>query len=66
MSQAMLKIGSLYKVVLTCHDELVYLVPEEEAEIGLEIGLNLMRTPPDWCKNLPLDAEGGYAREYSK
>ena len=66
MSQAMLKIGSFYKVVLTCHDEIVYLAPEEEADIAMEIGLNLMKQAPLWCKNLPLDAEGGYAREYSK
>jgi DNA polymerase I-like protein with 3'-5' exonuclease and polymerase domains len=66
MSQAMLKIGSLYKIVTTTHDEIVYLVPEEEADIGMEIGLNLMKEAPDWCKSLPLDAEGGYAKEYSK
>jgi len=62
----MLNIGNLYKIVLTCHDEVVYLVPEEDAEKGMEIGLNYMKQTPSWCKSLPLDAEGGYAREYSK
>jgi len=66
ISQAMLNIGNLYKIVLTCHDEVVYLVPEEDAEKGMEIGLNYMKQTPSWCKSLPLDAEGGYAREYSK
>lgn len=66
MSQAMLKIGSLYKIVTTTHDEVVYLAPEEEADIAMEIGLNLLKQPPEWCQTIPLDAEGGYAREYSK
>lgn len=28
--------------------------------------LTIMRTPPDWCPDLPLDGEGGFAFEYSK
>lgn len=66
MSQAMLKIGSIYKIVTTTHDEIVYLAHEEEADTAMEIGLKLIRVAPDWCKTIPLEAEGGYAREYSK
>lgn len=28
--------------------------------------LQIMRTPPSWCADLPLDGEGGFAFEYSK
>jgi DNA polymerase I-like protein with 3'-5' exonuclease and polymerase domains len=66
MSQAMLKIADRYKIILTTHDEAVYLVPEHEAEEALKFGLAIMREVPNWCKGLPLDAEGGYAKEYSK
>jgi len=27
---------------------------------------DIMRTPPAWAPTLPLDAEGGYADNYSK
>jgi hypothetical protein len=66
MSQAMLKISSIYRVVLTTHDEVVYLVPKDEAEMGLEIGLNLLKEAPKWCETLPLEAEGGFDVCYSK
>lgn len=66
MAEAMLKIGKIYKIVTTTHDEIVYLIPEGEAEIGMELGLNMLKTPPAWASDLPLDAEGGYASNYSK
>jgi len=25
-----------------------------------------MRTPPEWCSDLPLDAEGGVSQVYDK
>ena len=28
--------------------------------------IEIMRTPPKWCADLPLDGEGGTAVEYSK
>jgi DNA polymerase len=66
MAEAMIKIGGIYKIITTTHDEIVYLVPEEEAEIGMELGLNILKTPPVWASDLPLDAEGGYDVRYSK
>ena len=66
MAEAMLKIGKIYKIITTTHDEIVYLVPEEEAEIGMELGLNILKTPPVWASDLPLDAEGGHDIRYSK
>lgn len=66
LSQAMLKIGGRYKIVMCTHDEVVALVPEGEADEGLKFILDTLKTPPTWCKDIPLDAEGGYARNYSK
>lgn len=53
-------------VVLTVHDEVVAVVPDEHADAMYEMALDVMRTAPQWAKGLPLDAEGGVAKEYSK
>lgn len=66
LSQAMLKVAERYKIVMCTHDELVALVPEGEADEGQKFILDTLKTPPAWCMNIPLDAEGGYARNYSK
>lgn len=54
------------RAVLNVHDEVIAVVPEYIAEDCFEQMLTIMRTSPDWCPDLPLDAEGGTAREYSK
>lgn len=66
LSQAMLKIAERYKIVLTCHDEVVYLAQTEDAPEALAYGLSVMKSTPGWCAGIPLDAEGGYAERYSK
>jgi hypothetical protein len=54
------------KIVTMTHDELVALAHRLQADEALDFMLEVMRTPPDWCSDIPLGAEGGYAREYSK
>lgn len=54
------------RIVTMTHDEIVTCVPEDEAQQTLEMKIKVMSTPPDWCKNLPLGAEGGFDRVYSK
>jgi len=54
------------RVVLNVHDEVIAVVPEETAEKDFEQMLHIMRQPPAWCHDLPLDAEGGYSRQYDK
>lgn len=66
LSDAMLKISERYKVVTCTHDEVVYLAPKEAAEEALAFGMDVMKTPPAWCSGIPLDAEGGFAENYSK
>lgn len=65
LSQAMLKIAKRYTVVMSTHDEVVFLAPESEAEDAYKFGVETLTTNPEWC-TLPLAAEGGYARNYSK
>lgn len=67
MGDAMLRIAKMgYKIVTTTHDEIVYLASEADASWALKVGIAAMKSVPTWCSNAPLDAEGGYAREYSK
>lgn len=66
LSQAMLKISERYKIVMSTHDEVVYLAPITDAEEAYQFGLKVFTTPPDWCKTIPLAAEGGYDVRYSK
>ena len=54
------------QIVLQVHDELVGLAPQTKAEETIHKMYDIMRTPPLWANELPLDAEGGYADNYSK
>ena len=54
------------RIVLQVHDELVGLGPTENPDKAQLTMLDIMRTPPLWAVDLPLDAEGGYADNYSK
>ncbi len=49
---------------LTVHDELVYVVPETEAEQALADLQKLMRTPPSWWPELVVHSEGDIADTY--
>ena len=53
-------------IVLQVHDELVGLAQKENAEEIQNTLYDIMRTPPIWATNLPLNAEGGFAKNYSK
>jgi DNA polymerase I-like protein with 3'-5' exonuclease and polymerase domains len=53
-------------VVLTVHDEIICSGSETEAEINLAKIMDIMKKPPEWCKTLPLDAEGNYSKVYDK
>lgn len=48
------------------HDELLCMIAEDAADEGFEAVTSIMRQPPNWCKEIPLDTEGGWAKEYSK
>lgn len=51
---------------LMVHDELVYVVPEGEAEETLAHVQKVMRTPPDWWPELVTWSEGDIASTYGE
>lgn len=53
-----------YQFVLQSHDELAFIVPEDQAQACLDVALEEMRRPPSWAKNLPLNAEGNFGNSY--
>lgn len=62
--------NDLGRIVLQVHDEIIVVARENHPTITPEdIQLKLkeiMCQPPSWCADLPLNADGGYAKEYSK
>lgn len=55
---AALRLNDLgYRFVLTCHDELVFIVPAHDEQKAKEIIYQELVRPPSWGKDIPLDAE---------
>jgi DNA polymerase len=65
IADQLLAISAKYPVVLTVHDEVVYLAPEAEAQEALEFGVAAMSKSPTWWPAIPLAAEGEFGRTYS-
>lgn len=55
-----------WRVVTTTHDEIVVLAKTKQAQKCYDQMYKIMITPPAWCADIPLAAEGGYAANYSK
>ena len=53
-----------YRPKLNVHDELVYIVRENEAEAFLEAGEAIMHKSADWAEGLPVAAEGSMGDTY--
>jgi DNA polymerase family A len=66
IAEQLLRIETKYRVVMTTHDELVALAPEAEAQACSNFIVAQMSIPPAWGEGLPLGAESGWARNYSK
>jgi DNA polymerase len=66
MADAWRAISKLYPVVLSCHDELGILAPEDDAEAACTALEAAMTTPPAWMPDIPLTAEVQWAKNYSK
>jgi len=62
----MLWIDKKYRCVMTTHDEVVALPKKAQAQKCYEFMHKCMTTPLDWCPDIPLAAEGGFATNYSK
>lgn len=66
LKKLVLKDDEVATVCMMTHDEVVACVPKRYAKDVQKLMLKLMRTPPEWCNGIPLDAEAGYAENYSK
>lgn len=64
MTDGMLRIQEKYPCVLTVHDEVVALVPEDDAEEAEKWVLAQMVMDPEYMKGIPLDAEASSAKRY--
>ena len=53
-------------VVMQVHDEIIAIGSEVNADDTMDKILQIMKTTPSWCKDLPLDAEGGFSQLYDK
>ena len=62
IAEAMLRIEKKYRVLLTIHDAVYLLAPEDEADTILRFVIAQLRIPPTWMPDIPLDAEGGFGR----
>lgn len=64
IGEQMLMIAKKYRVVMTVHDAIACLIPEDEAEQGKEFVEMCMRLRPAWAADLPLNCEAGYGQSY--
>ena len=53
-------------VVLTVHDEIVLISQANNPDVTMAKLIKHMCVPPAWAPDLPLNAEGGYDKGYSK
>jgi DNA polymerase len=66
MTDGMLRIQKRYSCVLTVHDEVVCLVPENEAVEAEAWVLEQMIKEPSYMPGIPLDAETGCNKRYGE
>lgn len=55
-----------FAITMHVHDEAIAEVPEEHSENWLNTMINIMRCPPDWASDLPLNAAGFTSKYYQK
>jgi DNA polymerase len=53
-----------FPFVLQAHDELVWVVPDDQVEQCMNVALEEMRRPPSWASGIPLDAESSFGQNY--
>ena len=64
MTDGMLRVDKRYPVKGTVHDELICVVPEEEAADAKTWVLAQMTMEPSYMRGIPLDADGGHHKRY--
>jgi len=64
MAEHTININKRYWVAGLVHDEVICVVPDGEVEEAKTYITQMMRTPPAWAKDLPLDCEVGSGKRY--
>jgi len=62
----MAQVAKRYRVVMTVHDAIGCIAPENEAEEAIEYVKECMKKRPVWAHDLPLDCEGSYGYSYGE
>lgn len=65
IGEQMLRVAKRYKVVLTVHDAVACVVPEEERDEAIKYMDECMRWRPKWAETLPLACEIGAGKSYA-
>lgn len=58
--------GRIRKVVHMVHDEVIVVVPDDEAETVKHKMEEIMSTPPKWAPSLPVSCEAGLGKTYGE
>ena len=66
MSDGMLRVAKQYDILGTVHDELLALVPEDDAVNAKKWVHGQMTLEPKWLPGIPLNADVGYAVRYGE
>ena len=66
VGEQMLKLTERYRPVLTVHDAAVCVVPEDEVDEACAWIVEVMSTPPDWAKGLPVACEAHVGKNYGE
>jgi DNA polymerase len=66
IGEQMTRIASQYRVVLTVHDSIVCVVPEQQAETAMGFIKQIMSTPPAWAPGLPLSCDVKSGKSYGE
>ena len=64
IAEQMLKIAKRYKVVLTVHDAVACIAPDDEAAQAQAYVEECMRWSPEWAAGLPVNCESGVGKSY--
>lgn len=66
IGEQMLKINRTYPVVMTVHDAIACLVPENDVKHAQNLVEATMRMTPIWASGLPLNCEAGVGKTYGE
>ena len=66
IGEQMLMIAKKYRVVMTVHDAIAIIAPENEILNAQEYVELCMRIRPSWAQELPLNCESGVGKSYGE